>query len=251
MYGQNWSPSPQKPNWLQHRPNVDPRQFTLLPHLPSVLLRWPAGRVNEGLADVVVLVVVLFVVDVVALVLVGGSEVVVVLIVLVLLRLVVLVVVGPPGMVVWLPLGWPGMPGTPRQAPKSLRQPAPQNSTEEPHQKNWEQQGPKLELPMHMVLLPHMPFVVTWREPVGIGIEVVEVVLRLTVVLVVLVRGTWEVDVVLVVLVLVVLLVVLVVLVVLVLVVLVVLVVGRAEVVGVVEVVVCTTLGHPQVPYCG
>ena len=54
----------------------------------------------------------------------------------------------------------------------------------------------------------------------------------------------------LVLLVLVVLVVVLVVLVVLVLVVLVVLVVGRAEVVGVVEVGVCTTLGHPQVPYC-
>ena len=161
MYGQNWSPSPQKPNWLQHRPNVDPRQFTLLPHLPSVLLRWPAGSVNEGLADVVVLVVVLFVVDVVVLVLLGGSEVVVVLVVLVLLRLVVLVVVGPPEVVVSLPPGWPGMPGTPRQAPKPLRQPAPQNSTVEPHQKNWEQQGPKLGLPMHMVLLPHMPFVVT------------------------------------------------------------------------------------------
>ena len=187
----------------------------------------------------VVLVVVLCVVDVVVLVLVGGSVVVVVLVVLVLLRLVVLVVVGPPGVVVSLPPGWPGMPGTPRQAPKSLRQPAPQNSTEEPHQKNWEQQGPKLGLPMHIVLLPHMPFVVTWREPVGIGIDVVEVVLGRVVVLVVLVGGTWEVEVVLVVLV------------VLVLVVLVVLVVGRAEVVVVVEVVVCTTLGHPQVPYCG
>ncbi|KAL2138322.1 hypothetical protein VTI28DRAFT_6982 [Corynascus sepedonium] len=43
------------------------------------------------------------------------------------------------------------------------------NSSEEPHQKNWEQQGPKLGLPMQMVLLPHLPSSVTSRAPVGDG----------------------------------------------------------------------------------
>jgi len=194
-----------------------------------VLLRWPAGSVNEGPADVVVLVVVIRV-------LVGVVVVVVMMRVLVLVL--VLVEVGPPCVVVTvtLPPGWPGMPGTPRQAPNSLRHPAPQNSMEDPHQKNWEQQGPKLGLPMHIVLLPHMPLVVTWREPVGITMGVVDVEVVLTVgVVVVVVVGCWAVV-----------LVVLVVL--LVLVVLVVLVVGRADVVEVV--VGCTTLGHPQVPYC-
>ena len=43
---------------------------------------------------------------------------------------------------VWLAAGGAGMPGTPRQAPNSDLQPAPQKSREEPHQKNCEQQGP-------------------------------------------------------------------------------------------------------------
>lgn len=126
MYGQNWSPSPQYPNWLQHRPNVDPRHVTLLPHFPSVLDRMPAGIDTVGAALVVVVLVVggaLVVVGVV----VGGAEV-------------------TPGEVeeVTVPLvgGFPGWPGTPKQAPNSDWQPAPQNSMVEPHQKNWEQQGP-------------------------------------------------------------------------------------------------------------
>jgi len=36
----------------------------------------------------------------------------------------------------------PGMPGTPKQAPKSDLHPVPQKSREDPHQKNCEQQGP-------------------------------------------------------------------------------------------------------------
>jgi hypothetical protein len=123
MYGQNWSPSPQNPNWLQHLPKVDPRQLTLLPQRPSVLLRWPAGSVKLGPLEVVVLLVV--------------RMVLVVLVVLVVMRVVLdVVVVGPPAVVVTLPAGSPGMPGTPRQAPNSLRHPAPQNSMVEPHQKN-------------------------------------------------------------------------------------------------------------------
>lgn len=78
----------------------------------------------------------------------------------------------PPGGVVVLVVlvgGFPGRPGMPIHAPKLLWQPAPQNSSEEPHQKNWEQQGPKLGLPMQMVLLPHLPSSVTSRAPVGDG----------------------------------------------------------------------------------
>lgn len=126
MYGQNWSPSPQNPNWLQHLPKVDPRQFTLLPQRPSVLLRWPAGSVKLGPLEVVVLLVVRMVL-----------VLLVVLVVDVVMRVVLdVVVVGPPAVVVTLPAGPPGMPGTPRQAPNSLRHPAPQNSMVEPHQKN-------------------------------------------------------------------------------------------------------------------
>jgi len=46
--------------------------------------------------------------------------------------------VGPPALDVVVPLvmGFPGRPGMPRHAPNSLLQPAPQNSMEEPHQKN-------------------------------------------------------------------------------------------------------------------
>jgi hypothetical protein len=131
-------------------------------------------------------------------------------------------VVGPPGVVVPLLDGFPGRPGIPRHAPKLLWQPAPQNSSEEPHQKNWEQQGPKLGLPMHMVLLPHMPLVVTWRSPVGTGVVDVEVTGGLTEVELVVdvdVGGRWVVLV----------------------------LVGGT---GVVEVEVGATLGHPQVPYC-
>ena len=167
MYGQNWSPSPQYPNWLQHRPKVDPRQFTLLPHLPSVLDRWPAGSVTAGEDDVVLEVVTR--VDVGVVLVLGG-----------LLEVVGGLVVGPPGVVVPLLDGFPGRPGTPRHAPKLLWQPAPQNSSVEPHQKNWEQQGPKLGLPMHMVWLPHMPLVVTERSPVGTGVVDVDVAGGLT-----------------------------------------------------------------------
>lgn len=87
---------------------------------------------------------------------------------------------------------------------------------------------------MHMVLFPHIPLVVTWSEPVGITTVVVEVEVCLVVVL----------DVVCEVIKLVVLVV---------LVVLAVLVVREVLVVLVLvlEVVVCTTLGHPHVPYCG
>jgi hypothetical protein len=42
----------------------------------------------------------------------------------------------PPDVVVPLVMGFPGRPGMPRHAPNSLLQPAPQNSVEEPHQKN-------------------------------------------------------------------------------------------------------------------
>lgn len=88
------------------------------------------------------------------------------------------VVGGVPDVVV-VPLvgGCPGWPGTPRQAPNWLWQPGPQYSMEEPHQKNCEQQGPKLGLPMQIVLLPHLPSVVTSRSPVGEGMVDVVVVL--------------------------------------------------------------------------
>ncbi len=43
-------------------------------------------------------------------------------------------------------------------------------------------------LPMHMVLLPHIPLVVVWREPVGMGIVLVEVLVGRAVVLVVVVE---------------------------------------------------------------
>jgi len=53
------------------------------------------------------------------------------------------VTLGPTGTApVWLAAGGAGMPGTPRQAPNSDLQPAPQKSRLEPHQKNCEQQGP-------------------------------------------------------------------------------------------------------------
>jgi hypothetical protein len=42
---------------------------------------------------------------------------------------------------------------------------------------------------MQMVLLPHMPLVVTWRSPVGIGVVDVVVVPGLGVVVVVVVGG--------------------------------------------------------------
>jgi hypothetical protein len=92
----------------------------LLPHLPSVLDVWPAGSVTAGEEDVVLEVVVLVVLTLVEVGVVGGLE------------------VGPlpPDVVVPLVMGPPGMPGIPRHAPKSLWQPAPQNSREEPHQKN-------------------------------------------------------------------------------------------------------------------
>jgi hypothetical protein len=115
MYGQNWSPSPQYPNWLQHRPKVDPRQVTLLPHRPSRLEVMPAGMDTVGDADVVVLLVVVVVVVVV----VVGGEVGGVVIPpdeVVLLVVVVVPLVG----------GFPGWPGTPKQAPNALWQPAPQ-----------------------------------------------------------------------------------------------------------------------------
>lgn len=136
----------------------------MLPHLPSVLLRWPAGSVKDGWAEVLVVLVVIVLVVVVE---VG--------VVLVMGCCVVLVVLDAVLVVVTLLAGWPGRPGLPRQAPKLPWQPAPQYSIEEPHQKNCEQQGPQLGLPMHMVLLPHMPLVVTWRDPVGTATEVVDV----------------------------------------------------------------------------
>lgn len=80
-----------------------------MPHLPSVLERIPAGIDTVGVGGVVVEVVVTLVV----------VEVVVVLL---------LVIGGWPAVVVVVMLGAgpPGMPGTPKHAPKSLRQPAPQ-----------------------------------------------------------------------------------------------------------------------------
>lgn len=169
---------------------------------------------------------------------VGEEDVVVVLDVVVLV--VVVVVVGGVGgrvllvvvVVVVVLDGCPGWPGTPRQAPNWLWQPAPQNSIEAPHQKNCEQQGPKLGFPMHMVLLPHMPLVVTCNPPVGKAVEDVEVLVATPtgcVVTLLLVFGGTEVA-----------------------------VVGSvaaddAVEVGVVDVTVggaaAVVLGHPQVPY--
>jgi hypothetical protein len=79
--------------------------------------------VKEGLgaADVLLVVVVVVVVARVVEVLAGGG---------------VVMTGPPPEVVVTLVAGFPGRPGTPKQAPNSLRQPAPQNSIEEPHQKN-------------------------------------------------------------------------------------------------------------------
>lgn len=67
----------------------------------------------------------------------------------------------------------------PTQAPNSERQPGPQYSMDEPHQKCCEQQGPKLGLPMQTVLFPHWPLVVTWSSPVGKGMMEVLVLLVL------------------------------------------------------------------------
>jgi hypothetical protein len=163
----------------------------------------------------VVVVVVLVVVILVVLVGVMGLVV----------GIVVGIVVGPPPVVVLVPFeGLPGRPGMPRHAPNSLWQPGPQNSIEEPHQKCWEQQGPKLGLPMHMVLLPHRPSVVICRSPVGIGMVDVLVLL----VVVVVVAGVVGVVVVLVLM----------------------LVLVLVGVVDVELVVGCgATRGHPQVPY--
>ena len=128
----------------------------------------------------VVLVIVLIVVVEVVVVDVGGKTT---LVVEVEVTLVVMVVVPLGG----LTGGWPGYP---RQAPYSPWQPAPQYSTEEPHQKNWEQQGPQPVAPTQTVLLPHWPLVVTTTGPegpvgVGTGTEVVEVGLVVVVVVVV------------------------------------------------------------------
>jgi hypothetical protein len=152
-------------------------------------------------------------------------EVVILVVVVGVVGLVVGLVVGPPPVVVLVPFeGFPGSPGMPRHAPNSLWQPGPQNSIEEPHQKCWEQQGPKLGLPMHMVLLPHRPSVVICRSPVGIGMVDVLVLL----VVVVVVAGVVGVVVVLVLM----------------------LVLVLVGVVDVELVVGCgATRGHPQVPY--
>jgi hypothetical protein len=77
--------------------------------------------VKEGLGAADVLLVLVVVVVGVVVVLAGGG---------------VVMTGPPPDVVVTLVAGFPGRPGTPKQAPNSLRQPAPQNSIEEPHQKN-------------------------------------------------------------------------------------------------------------------
>lgn len=129
---------------------MDPRQFWPLPQRPSVEVRCPGGRTIVGVcaADEVEVEVDRMVVlgmttggeEVELEMTTGGEEV----------ELetttggdeVELGTTTGTLLEVPLLLGPPGMPGIPRQAPNCDWQPAPQYSSEDPHQKWLEQHGP-------------------------------------------------------------------------------------------------------------
>lgn len=106
-------------------------------------VRKPGGMTTVGVGGAeLVVVLVDEVLVVLVVVITGGTEVLVVLLVVVVVLLLVVEVEVGPGMVVTLEALTGGWPGTPRQAPNWDWHPAPQKSTDEPHQKNCEQHGP-------------------------------------------------------------------------------------------------------------